>query len=85
MWVLVIFAGKFLGIENLQYTAGFLGLPTEATIREFMAAGQSSCAMRWPDILRKFPDLEVEHLLRYCFGCDAPSRCPSCWKLCTQL
>ena len=62
-------AGKFLCIENLQYTAGFLGLPHSATIRQVIEAGETACSMAWPDMQLIFmPTFAAEHLLHYCFG-----------------
>lgn len=64
----LLVAGKFLCIENLQYTAGFLGLPKEATMRELIEAAEKVCAVPWSELLKRYTSFEPEHLLNYCFG-----------------
>ena len=60
----------FVGIENFQYTANFLGLPRGATVGLLAEAGQDACSISWPEMLERFaPKYSAEHLLHYCFGC----------------
>ena len=68
------FAGKLLCIENLQYTAGFLGLPKKATTRELAEAAERVCSVPWSEMLKRYTSYEPEHLLNYCFG--SASRLP---------
>ena len=61
--------GRFLCIENLQYTAGFLGLAHNATLRQFSEAAHKACASSWQEMLQQYTTFEEEHLMYYCFGC----------------
>ncbi|CAA6665189.1 unnamed protein product [Spirodela intermedia] len=60
--------GKFLATENFFFTSKFFGLGPAALLSDFVAAGERFCGEDWMKLKRKYPSLEEDDLLRYCFS-----------------
>ncbi|XP_073139934.1 probable apyrase 6 [Henckelia pumila] len=60
--------GKFLATENFFHTSKFFGLRERAFLSDLMVSGQDYCGENWSKLKRKYPSLEEEELLRYCFS-----------------
>ncbi|TQD78247.1 hypothetical protein C1H46_036192 [Malus baccata] len=60
--------GKILATENFFYTSKFFGLAPKAFLSDLMMAGQQFCGEDWSKIKKRWPTLDEEALLHYCFS-----------------
>ncbi|KAM1417606.1 hypothetical protein ACFX1Q_021891 [Malus domestica] len=60
--------GKILATENFFYTSKFFGLAPKAFLSDLMIAGQQFCGEDWSKIKKRWPTLDEEALLHYCFS-----------------
>ncbi|KAM1065485.1 hypothetical protein ACFX2B_020789 [Malus domestica] len=60
--------GKILATENFFYTSKFFGLAPKALLSDLMIAGQQFCGEDWSKIKKRWPTLDEEALLHYCFS-----------------
>ncbi|KAJ6811949.1 putative apyrase 6 [Iris pallida] len=60
--------GRFIATENFFYTSKFFGLDSTSYLSDLILAGEEFCEEDWRKLKKKYPDLEEEELLRYCFS-----------------
>ncbi|XP_009360337.2 probable apyrase 6 isoform X1 [Pyrus x bretschneideri] len=60
--------GKFLATENFFYTSKFFGLSPNGFLSNLMMAGQQFCGEDWSKIKKRYPTVDEEALLHYCFS-----------------
>ncbi|KAK9107614.1 hypothetical protein Syun_023625 [Stephania yunnanensis] len=60
--------GKVMATENFFYTSEFFGLPPKAFLSDMVSAGEKFCGEHWSKLQKKYPSLDEEDLLRYCFS-----------------
>lgn len=60
--------GRFIATENFFYTSKFFGLDSTSYLSDLILAGEEFCEEDWRKLKKKYPALEEEELLRYCFS-----------------
>ncbi|KAL5722802.1 apyrase [Ranunculus cassubicifolius] len=60
--------GRLLATENFFHTSKFFGLPSKAILSDLMLAGEQFCGEDWLKLQKKYPSLDQQDLLRYCFS-----------------
>ncbi|ONK73863.1 uncharacterized protein A4U43_C03F350 [Asparagus officinalis] len=60
--------GRFIATENFFYTSRFFGLGSASFLSDLVLAGERFCEEDWSELTKRYPTLEKEELLRYCFS-----------------